>query len=754
MSIDATKIGSIEKSAVATAIAGGGDDNEMDLRQIFDLLWAGRVTVAIVTAVVFALFALYCIKVAPTYRADGLVQIEQSSGKSDALSQMSEISSLVLGSPVETQAEIQVLGSRMLLESVVNKLNLEIRAQPYYFPLFGGAIFRLNHAASKPLAVPGLLRAYAWGGEKIDLETLEVPDEYLGKVFKLKRTSNGYSIDFPDGKTLEGTVGELAKADTAHGVVSVYVRDLQAEVGTKFRIVRYSKEDILKQLSDSLKVAEQGKQSGVIGISFEGDSPDLVSNVINDLEDSYLRQNVERRSANAQQSLEFLEKQLPERKDQVDQAQLKLNAYQLQHGSVDVSRETELVLGQTVDLESERLKLQEQREEMKQRFTEQHPAVKALDEQIQSLESARGKVKDQVAKLPTTQQEIFSLMRDLDVSNELYAQMLNSIQELQVAKAGTVGNVRIVDRALKPLRPVKPKVAILLPVSIFIGLILGVAAVAAQRATIRGVDDPAEVESRLGLTTYAMIPFSNQQKQLNRTFGKGESNKHINILAAQVKDDPAIESLRSLRTSLHFALLEAANNVIMFTGPSPGLGKSFISVNLAALLALSGKKVVAVDADLRRGHLHRYIGESASPGISEYVAGDAHFDSLVHPTNIPGFDLVFRGTIPPNPSELLLHGRFSELVRILSEKYDYVILDTPPILAVTDAAIVGRLVGCTLLVLKSTEHSIREIDEAHRRLLTAGIDVKGVLFNQVGKRAGSYGYGNYGYSYYRYNPDT
>lgn len=742
--------------AFAGFVGTEAKEGEVNLRHLLDLLMAGRWTVFLVAAGVLVLALAYCLLVSPTYQADGLIQVEQSSSKGGlggggGAQQFGEISSMLFGTPVETQAEMQVLRSRMILSQIVDKLNLEISATPKFFPLIGGAIYRSNSETTAPVSAPWPFRSFAWGGESIAVSTWDVPEDYLGKVFTLTRTATGFSVDDPHGNhLLQGNIGETVSAQTAAGQFTIFVREIQAYPGTQFKLVHYPRQAVLIQLAKILRITEQGRQSGVIAVSYRGKSRQGVVDFINTLEDSYLRQNVERRSATAEQSLEYLQKQLPQLKQQVDDAQLKLNAYQSTHGSVDVTEETQLVLKQTVSLDSQRLQLLQQREELLQRFTPEHPAVKALDEQIRSLDNAKGKVSQQVEKLPNTQQEIFSLMRDLDVSNELYAQMLNSIQELQVAKAGTVGNVRIIDRAMKPLEPTSPKYKLLLPAALVIGFVLGLGVVLLQRAILKGVDDPAELESRLGLVTYAMVPFSPAQRRLHRDLGRQNNGKHL-ILAATHGEDLAIEALRSLRTSLHFALLEARNNVIMLTGPAPGLGKSFVSLNLGAVLALSGKRVVAVDADLRKGYFHNYVSSPAEPGLSDYVAGSAELSSVLHKGPIDGFDIIFRGTTPPNPAELLLHERFAALIKQLSSQYDFVIVDTPPVLAVTDAAIVGRLAGSTLLVLKSAEHPIREIEETYKRLLTAGVAVKGVLFNQVGARAGSYGYGNYGYTYYRYD---
>jgi len=735
--------------SLAAADGNFTEHDEISLRRAFDFLRAGRWTIVFVALTVVVLGALYSVLANPIYKADGLVEVEEDS-KSGSLSQMSDISSLLLGTPVETEAEIQILSSRMILNQVIDKMNMLIQAEPKYFPVIGRAINRFNRRAPGPIKVFSLLRGYAWGGEKIELGSFEVPDTELGKIFVLTRTAAGYTLKDPDGEVvLSGKIGERAEANAASGHFAIFVSDLIAEPDTQFKLIRYTRQAVLEQLLKRLDVAEQGKQSGVIQVSFEGSTASLVTHVVDNILDAYLRQNVERRSEDAQQSLIFLEKQLPQLKAQVDAAQAGLNEYQLKHGSVDVAKETELVLEQGVALDTQRLDLQQQRDEALQRFTPEHPVIKALNDQIQTLAAAQGTLKQQFEKLPNQQQDIAGLLRDVDVTTQLYTQLLNSIQELQIAKAGTIGNVRIVDHALKPTKPKWPNFPVVLALALLLGTPLGAAVIFIQRALLRGVDDPKEVESRFGLVTYAMIPYSRAQYRLNQDMIRGGGGNFI--LALREGSDVAIEALRSLRTSLHFAMLESPNNVVMLTGPAPSLGKSFVSINLAALLALSGKKVVLVDADLRMGYIHRFISAEASPGVADYVIGEASLKAIEQATSIEGLTVIAHGTPPPNPSELLLHERFSELIRTLSSTHDYVILDTPPVLAVADASIAGRLAGCTLLVLKSAFHPMREIEETIKRLNSAGIHVRGTLFNQVGVKAGSYGYGNYGYTYYNYD---
>lgn len=725
------------------------EDEEIDLRQILNLAVAGRWTIIGIIAACLLLAGLYCLLIPPTYEADGTVQVEDNT-KSGGMSDLGQISSLLLGTPVETEAEIQILQSRLVVGQVIDKMNLEVEVTPRHFPIFGSAIARWRHDLAEPAAAPLGLGSFAWGGERLEVTSFDVPASEVGNVYRLRALTEGnYELyDDSGNKVLTGKVGERATA--GDGRTSIFVQSMSARPGTGFRVTRRSRPELIDEIGKNLSVSEEGKQSGVIQIGFTGKSPEFVTDFIANLENAYLRQNVERRSADAQMSLEFLNKQLPQLKAALDGAQARLAAYQKNHGAPDVTAETQLLLQHNVDLETQRLQLVQQRDEALQKYTPEHPTVKALNQQMASLERELTELKTKTSALPATQQEVLSFMRDLDVNTQLYTAMLNSIQELQVAKAGTIGNVRIIDAPLLPTEKSKPKTTLTLALALIGSAILGMAVVFVQRALLRGIDDPSEIERAFGLAVYAMIPFSKDQQRLASLMSRGGGKDKRYVLALTDPDSVAIEALRSLRTSLHFALLEAKNNVVMLTGPSPGLGKSFVSVNLAALLAASGKRVVLVDADLRRGRVHEFIGTSSGPGVADYVAGTATLDEISFKELTEGLTIMPRGSSPPNPAELLLNQHFSELMKALSQQYDLVIVDTPPVLAVADAAIVGALAGTTFVVLKSGEHPTREIDDTIKRLAGAGVHVKGILFNQVGARAGSYGYGGYGYTYYKY----
>ena len=722
-------------------------DGEISFRDIADLIWSGRWLILVVASVVLALSLFYVWTAKPQYQSMGLVQAEQKEkGLGSAFNELSAM--MGSGAVSGIAAEIAIIKSRMILGTVAEKMKLPIKVRPNYFPLFGEAVARRRADLPQP-AEPMLgLSKFAWGGEKITVSVFDVPESLQDTAFRLVAGSDGsYSIVVPGGLgTFNGKVGESAAIKLGDEQARIFVQELKARPGTEFSLLRRSPGQMYSLMQSRLTVAEQAKESGIIQITYQDEDAAAAAAVVNVIEDEYLRQNVERKSEEAEQSLQFVNKQLPEVKTSLEEAQAKLNSYQLDKGTADVQKETDLALNRAVELETQRLSLQQQREAALQRFTLRHPIVQTLDEQIRALSAESEKLKEQVRQLPARQQEIFSLMRDLKVNSELYVTLLNSSQQLQVAKAGTVGSVRIIDRALKPRSPSAPNKGMIVSGAFVMGLFIGLVMVFIRRALLRGVDRPDEVEQKLGLPTYASIPFSSQQRRVNQQQrGNKASSK---ILAHLASNDPAIEALRSLRTSIHFALMESGSNVVMLTGPVPGIGKSFVSINFGAVLAMGGKRVAVVDCDLRRGTIHKYLDGDAGSGVSDYVVdAGLSYDSIVRNTPVEGLALVSRGTSPPNPSEVLLHARFSDLVARLSENYDYVLLDTPPVLPVADASIIGQLAGCTLVVLKSAEHPLRAIEETIRRLRHSNVEVKGVVFNQVGAKMGSYGYYGYGYGY-------
>lgn len=732
-------------------------DDEIDLREVFDLLKSGRWL--ILSCICGALFlgALYVVFARPVYQVDGLVQVEQTTGPSGGMSQaLGSLAGMLGGGTLVTDAEIQIIQSRRVLNPAIDQLNLLIDARPNYFPFIGYTLARRNSAVpgaeGQAPSVAGawpLLGRWAWGGESIAVAEFETAPADYDSAFVLEATPEGYALFSPDGgKVLDGAVGHPASGRTRNGPVHILVRRLVARTGETFKVTRYARQTMLKILSDRITVAEQGKQSGVVRISVQGHDRAAALALVNAIENAYIQQDVEKNSEQATQSLEYLEKQLPDLRIKMNAAQDKLAAYQKQHGAADVASETKLLLNQAVALDTARSQLVQQRDQALQRFTAQHPVVVGLDRQIATVESNQAALKAQIAKLPDTQQEVLDLMRNLDVSTQLYTTMLDAIQQFQVTKAGTIGNVRIVDYGMLPLKPVAPKKALTLVLALLLGGFVGVAWVFLRRVLLAGVDDPVELEQSTGLDVLASIPLSKKQARLDKR--AKYDPKTPRLLAIGEPEDPVIEALRSLRTALMLGGEQPRNNILMFTGPVPEIGKSFTSANYAAVLAQSGARVALLDLDFRLGHLADSFRGDNDLGLSAVLRGEASLDAVQQSTRIDGLALYARGRRPKHPAELLMSDRFTATIRALSTAYDHVVIDAPPVLAVTDALIIGAQAGATLVVLESARHPQRDIDETIKRLANARIHMAGLIMNRVGAKAGSYGYGNYGYSYYNY----
>ncbi len=573
---------------------------------------------------------------------------------------------------------------------------------------------------------------------------MDVPSDLLGEKLHLVAGVDGDYVlfDRKGEQLLAGKVGTLA---TGAGM-TMQVSEMRAHPGMRFQVTRLEERSVVNRLQKAVVVTEAGKNSGILRLAYEGVEPELVRTVLQQVASAYVSQNVERGSAEASAQLKFVREQLPVVRVQVETAQAALSDYQTRANSVDLALQTKGLLDQEVAIEAALQQLQLQRAEMEGKFTRDHPAYRTLLRQVGDLEERRRGFAGQVRRLPEAQQELLRLTRDLKVANEMYTAMLNQVQQLDVARAGSVGNVRIVDAAeVDKSTPVAPRRLLIVAIGMMTGLFLSIGLVLLRKLMSRGIEDPAQIEA-LGMSVYAAIPLSvQQQSELSiQPSGVVEAK----LLALINPADLAVEAIRSLRTSLHFARLESKNNVVVISGATPGAGKTFVSSNLAGVVAQAGQRVLIIDADMRKGVLHKIFGTKQGPGLSELLAGSAVLERVVH--TVPGLEtlsFISRGAIPPNPSELLMHRNFTDLLTEVGERFDLIIIDTPPILAVTDAAIVGSHAGICLLVARCGLNQRRELESARNRFEQNKVQLKGVVFNAVKRKAtDSYGYGYYEYS--------
>lgn len=720
-------------------------EDEIDLLALFFSIYEQWVFVAIITGAFLLGGLVYAFLATPIYKANAVIQVEQKSSGIPGLSEVSEL----FGEESSAITEIELIRSRKVIGVAVEKERLDTILEPNYFPVIGKALAKRG--------MPITMGHGASGKELLEVTTFTVPESQFGEEHTIEAGANGsFRLLSAEGDTiLTGVQGELAqKAGYA-----IFVQQLESEPKVEFTITKSRFLNSILHYQQALSVSEKGKDSGIIVLSLEHESPQRAEDILNRISDAYIRQNVERHSAEAAQSLDFLHGQLPDVRKNLEGAEEKFNQFQVEAGSVDISVETEALLSQVVAIESDIAQLRLQRAELDRKYTKDHPTYVAWQEQLTELIQRKTDLDDKVKSLPFTQQELLGLRRDLEVSTVIYTQMLNNIQELDIARAGAVGNVRLIDEAATNVEePVKPNRKIIVALSFILGLFLAIAMVLVRRALHNGIETPEEIEA-LGLPVYATVPLSEAQVRLDRSNEEmGKKDKILGQLSAKIlaEHDPtdvSIEALRSLRTSLHFAMLETKSNAIMISGASPGIGKSFVSANLAAVIANSGKQVLLIDADMRRGPLHSMLRIDNSMGLSEVLSKQAPLSGAIRRTEISTLYLMPRGSAPPNPSELLMSEFFTECMDRVKQKFDFVIIDTPPILAVTDANIIGQHCGVTFLVVRHGKNTVKEIEVSYKRFMQSNVPVKGAILNAVEKKTAGYGYGYNSYNYaYDYKP--
>lgn len=702
------------------------DSDAIEIGRLIGELIDHRKLIIAVTSAFTVLAVLYALLATPIYQANALIQVEQKQGNAI----LNSLTQMLPDAQPQSAPEIALLQSRMILGKTVTDLDLQTVVKQKYFPIIGR----------------GLARALGESNGKISITRLYLPgsdDADAPKVILTVIDNEKYEIT-GDDFTVHGKVGELLEDKN----ISILVNEIKAEPGTKFNVIYRSRLKAINDLQEVLSVSDQGKDTGMLTLMLSGDDPALISNILNSISQNYLAQNVARQAAQDAKSLEFLNQQLPKVRSDLDIAENKLNAYRQMKDSVDLSMEARSVLSQIVNVDNQLNELTFREAEISQLYKKEHPTYKALIEKRQILQEEKNKLNKKVSDMPTTQQEVLRLSRDVESGRAVYMQLLNRQQELSIAKSSAIGNVRIIDNAVTEPKPIKPKKLMIVAIGVFLGLLVSVGLVLLNVFLRRGIESPEQLED-MGVNVYASVPVS---EWLIKNVGKNKRRKNESdaLLAIENPADLAVEAIRSLRTSLHFAMMEAKNNVLMISGASPNAGKTFISTNLAAIIASTGKKILFIDADLRKGYVRKMLGFSESAGLSNILSGQKKIEDVVTTVKNAGFDYISRGNIPPNPAELLMHPRFENLLTWATNNYELVIIDTPPILAVTDAAIIGKYAGTTLLVARFESNTVKEISVSIKRFEQSGIAIKGCILNGVVRKASSYysyGYNHYGYSY-------
>ncbi|MDB5243935.1 MAG: putative tyrosine-protein kinase, partial [Spirosoma sp.] len=691
------------------------EGSEVNLLEYWDIIVDSRWLIGAIVAASLAIGGAYAFLANPVYEANLLIQVEDSSNSAKSL--LGEAASL-FDVKTPATAEMEIIRSRMVIGRAVDTTLLYIGAAPKRPPIVGNWLAR----RASSLSNPGFMGIGGWvtGTERVKVASFDLPASAEDSNFSIEALGEGrYELRHPDlAQSVQGVIGLPLNAVIHGEPFSLTLAELAGKPGAEFEVVRRSRLTTIERLQQALKLSEKGRQSGVIDATLQDTNKLKLTTILNAIGQEYVRQNVERKSAEAQKTLSFLDVQLPQFKKQLDQSEEAYNKYRNQQGTVALDEEAKLILTRSVDLQSKLLEAQQRKRELVSRFTAEHPAVKTLDEQIQAWNREIAALNARVKGMPTVQQDALRLERDVKVNNELYQQLRNNALQLQLVREGKVGNVRLIDPAALPEAPVRPKKALTLMLALGVGLIGGIVIALARAAFFRGVRSPQEVEAQTGLSVYSTIPLSSGQHAMAQHVAQKAPGLHL--LADSAPKDIAIEALRSLRTALQFAMLDTTNNRVLITGGTPGIGKSFVSANFAAVMASAGKRVLLIDADMRKGHLNQYFGIERDGGLSEMISGTISSDRGVRRGLLPNLDVITTGMLPPNPSELLVSGAFAKLLDKLSDDYDLVIIDSAPVLVAADTLSIANFVGVLLLVARAGQTSIGDLHESARRLAHSG----------------------------------
>lgn len=709
-------------------------EDTIDLKELFFSLIAQwkLIALCVILSVVAAL--LYLRTTPDTYSVDALVQVEETKGASAAL--LGDLSDMI-DQKQPAQAEIEILKSRLVLGNVINKLNLDLLVSGTQDTFLDRLINPHDyHAEYSPASV-----LFKDGDKSFDIRQFEVPVAFNDKDLELRLKGQDFTLTEVETQQVVFS-GKLNQPAQAGGFWKVVIFS-QDQFEDSYILRKQSLPAAVTSLLENYSVAEKGKQTGVLGLNYQGQDKTHITQVLNAILQSYGQQNVERRSAETAQTLNFLDEQLPDLRKQLDIAEREFNQFRQQYNTVDVTKESELYLTQSITLETQKAELEQKVAEASAKYTNEHPVMQQMQAQLGAINSKITELNSTLKQLPDLQRRYLQLYREVEVKQQLYTALLNSYQQLRIAKAGEIGNVRIVDTAVEPIKPIKPKKLIVLVLSLFVGGFLGTLIALLRNMMRSGIKDAAQIENELDIPVYATVPRSAIQESRVKLLKK---KKSIPILAVKDSDDIAVESIRSIRTTIHFSLTEAKNNIIAISGPAPEVGKSFIAANLGAILAQGGKRVLVMDGDMRRGYLHKYFNQDTAPGLSELLLGTHTLEQVIKADSYEGLYFISRGKNPSNPAELLGSQKFQVLLSELSAQFDHILIDTPPALAVTDGVIIAQSAGVNLLVVRHAKTQMKELELTINRFEQAKVKVNGVILNDVQRGSGGYGYG-YGYNY-------
>jgi tyrosine-protein kinase Etk/Wzc len=562
-------------------------------------------------------------------------------------------------------------------------------------------------------------------------------------------------------------------------------------------------------VTSGVSAGEMGKETSLIQLSVENPDPTVARDVANALAEAYAEQNRVSKAQEATMTLGFIDAQLKNMGSDLDRSEQALQEFRIRTGLERLSPEGASLVDAAVNFEKQRaelslkrqriagfiealnggnadfaavqdvpgvqpevtrlLELRAKRNELLRSYTPAHPAVieiddalrqveekiagatrlaqRSLDQQLGDVGRALDRNTSRLQQMPEEELELVRLTRANKVNSELYGYLLQRQQEARIRQAATSSAVEIIDRAQTPGAPVKPNTKKNLALGLVLGGMLGIGLTFLLDYLDQTIKDEDDVQEKLGLAVLGTIP----------KIGPAENGAASRLITCLEPLSPACEAFLALRTNLLYIVTNQKHKTILVTSCLPAEGKSTVAANLAVTLAQTGAKTLLVDCDLRRPSLHRIFEQSDLPGLSDLLVDAAQAGDAVRHLTAMNLDLIPDGTEPPNPTQLLNSTKMRDFLSDVHERYDYVVLDVPPLLPVADALILASQVDLNVLVIESCRIPEKLAVRALKSLHSHGAAPAGAVLNdKTGKGAkyyGAYSYyeGKYYQGYYRRN---
>lgn len=682
---------------------------------------------------------LYLISTKPVYETSALVEVVERGNVYD-----DEGNGTIDFNAPTINEEANRLRSRRVLQPVVDEFDLRTEVTPRRVPVLSELAARIPVLSDN---ISGLeaAKAYAWDDSSLELAELDVPRNLEDETLILTALGDGkYSLAHEDRVLLEsGSVGQRLQIDLGNDrLITLAVRSLDARAGVQFDVVRYSLEETITQLRDSLSTETSDSKSRMITVKLAGENPDKIADLTNAIVNEYQKVRLGSENLATRTELEVYEEDLPRVETELREAEVALSTFRRNSQSYDEDEQTRAKIRQLDKLETQLIDLQIERDELAERYTNVHPSLRKQNKEIAVIERAISTIASSIRSRPDTQRELSVLEQEVETKLSLFTEMNEDLQRLRVAQAGNVGSVDIFDPALAPRKPVSPNAAVALVGATLGTLFLYLLWLTLRSALTTTITDQESLERASGLPVYMNIPNSSAQKRIasgpavvdpRRLLpGPNTPDAIVNsrVLALAKPDDYSVENLRGLRSMLDDVMAGAENNVLMVTSPLPSMGKSFVSLNLAVLLAQAGRRVLLIDADYQRGQLHKSLGLPVGPGLPEVVGGKSELRETVKVTSVQNLYCIPRGfSGDAGGSETPSDKEFAAFMQVVAPRFDIAIIDTPPVLSVATAGTLGRHAGSTIMVVKEGEVKEPQLNETIKRLMFSGVRVSGCILN-------------------------